>query len=279
MCGRIWLIGGTCESSELAYRLSARAVPYVVTVTTDAARALYPQAAQVHVGQLADAAARQFVRRWQIRGILDASHPFASEVSRLAIALAQTEAIAYLRYERTDMSPDANIASASPTDSSQVIPSQVIQIDAIQDLVTSDTLQQSSLARVSSVQRILFTIGYRALPTVRPLRQTAQLFARVLPSAEAVSGAIAAGFSSQEIMAIRPPVSAELEAALWRQWKITHIVAKASGAAGGEGVKRAIAAELGVVLILIRRPRLIYPNQTNSISAATEFCVKTLRVY
>ncbi|MEL7068851.1 MAG: cobalt-precorrin-6A reductase [Cyanobacteria bacterium J06581_3] len=279
MCGRIWLIGGTCESSELAYRLSARAVPYVVTVTTDAARALYSQAAQVHVGQLTDAAARQFVRRWQIRGILDASHPFASEVSRLAIALAQTEAIAYLRYERTDMSPDANIASASPTDSSQVIPSQVIQIDAIQDLVTSDTLQQSSLARVSSVQRILFTIGYRALPTVRPLRQTAQLFARVLPSAEAVSGAIAAGFSSQEIMAIRPPVSAELEAALWRQWKITHIVAKASGAAGGEGVKRAIAAELGVVLILIRRPRLIYPNQTNSISAATEFCVKTLRVY
>ncbi|MEL7050899.1 MAG: cobalt-precorrin-6A reductase [Cyanobacteria bacterium J06588_5] len=279
MCGRIWLIGGTRESSELAYRLSARAVPYVVTVTTDAARALYPQATQVHVGQLADAAARQFVRRWQIRGILDASHPFASEVSRLAIALAQTEAIAYLRYERTDMSPDANIASASPTDSSQVIPSQVIQIDAIQDLVTSDTLQQSSLARVSSVQRILFTIGYRALPTVRPLRQTAQLFARVLPSAEAVSGAIAAGFSSQEIMAIRPPVSAELEAALWRQWKITHIVAKASGAAGGEGVKRAIAAELGVVLILIRRPRLIYPNQTNSISAATEFCVKTLRVY
>ena len=243
-------------------------------------RALYPPTAKVCVGALTGADARQFVERQRVRGILDASHPFASEVSRLAIAVAQSEAIPYLRYERTDMSPDANTDRSGPTDD----PNQVIQVDSIEALVEGDallkgnTLNQSS-SSLSSTQRILFTIGYRALPKVMALHRTAQLFARVLPSVEAISGAIAAGFSSSEIMAIRPPVSPQLEAALWRQWNITHVVAKASGTAGGEGVKRAIAAELGVVLVLIRRPRLIYPNQTNSMSAATEFCVKTLRVY
>ncbi len=80
-------------------------------------------------------------------------------------------------------------------------------------------------------------------------------------------------------MAIRPPVSMALEKALWQQWQISVVVAKASGAAGGETVKRAIAAELGTQLILIDRPRLGYPKQTNLISEAVEFCSETLRLY
>ncbi len=280
MAARVWLIGGTSESAALASALSSADVPYIVTVTTAAARRLYPQTAEVWVGQLSAQSVDAFIRRWQVRCILDASHPFASEISRLAIAIAERsfvdqrvdqrvdgrEAIAYLRYERHEIHPPSRLNRAA-TDKT------ITSVKSIKTLLESDILQR---------QRVLFTLGYRQLsqfaPSLACLRQESQLFARVLPSVEAIAAVLAAGFAAQEIVAIRPPVSTALERALWQQWEISTVVAKASGVAGGEAVKRAIAAELGVRLILIERPLLIYPKQTNLISKATEFCSEMLRL-
>ncbi len=275
MAARVWLIGGTSESAALAVALSSGGVPYVVTVTTAAARRLYLDTAEVWVGQLLAQSIDAFVQRWKVRCILDASHPFASEISRLAIATAERshinqtngeqEAIAYLRYERREICPQSFDKTAADKTATAV--------RSIEEILESDILQH---------QRVLFTLGYRQLlqfaPSLAHLRRKSQLFARVLPSAEAIAAVSAAGFSAQEIVAIRPPVSRALERALWQQWEISTVVAKASGVAGGEAVKRAIAAELGVRLILIERPALIYPKQTNLISEATEFCSETLRL-
>ncbi|MEO0648459.1 MAG: precorrin-6A/cobalt-precorrin-6A reductase, partial [Cyanobacteria bacterium J06650_10] len=96
----IWLIGGTSESAQLARALSEQALPYVVTVTTAAATKLYPDDARVWVGLLNAQSAAQFIAQWQVRCILDASHPFASEISQLAMNCAESQSIDYLRYER-----------------------------------------------------------------------------------------------------------------------------------------------------------------------------------
>ncbi len=250
---RIWLIGGTRESADLARLLSAAGVPYIVTVTTPAAAALYPETAQIRVGKLAPQAIADFITQQRVRGILDASHPFACEISRQAIDLAQQQAIAYLRYERP----------ASPTAQQDGL----LSVDSLETLIESDLLCH---------QRVLFTIGYRQLSRFAPLRQTAKLFARVLPSTEAIEGAIAAGFTPAEIIALRPPVSLALETALWQQWKISRVVAKASGQPGGEDIKRQAAQQLGISLIVIERPPMIYPNQTSTVSVAVEFCAETL---
>jgi len=275
---RVWLIGGTSESAEIARSLSNINVPYVVTVTTAAARQLYLETAEVWVGKLSPQSVDDFVRRWQVRCILDASHPFAEEISRLAITFAQCsanqtggqKAIAYLRYERTEVSPGSTSTAPKDTDTEE----QVTYVESIDQLLSGDFLLH---------QRVLFTVGYRQLlqfaSYLDRLRARSQLFVRILPSVEAISAVQAAGFSAHEIMAIRPPVSTALEKALWQQWQISVVVAKASGAAGGEMVKRAIAAKLGVQLILINRPHLVYPKQTNLISEAIEFCSETLRLY
>ena len=274
----VWLIGGTSESVTLAHGLSAADVSFVVTVTTASARDLYPKAARVFVGALSASDMLVFVQKWQVRCILDASHPFADAVSRQAIALTQNQNAdqdscpayirpAYIRYERSEVSASGLRASHS---ASQNLEDNVIYVDSLDDLIEFDILRH---------QRVLFTVGYRYLAGVAPLRQTSVLFARVLPSVEAISGAIAAGFSAKEIVAMRPPISAELESALWQQWKITCVVAKASGVAGGERTKRAIAAQLGVTLVLVKRPQLTYPNQTDSVIAAVDFCSKTLSLY
>jgi precorrin-6A/cobalt-precorrin-6A reductase len=98
----IWLIGGTQESAELARAIVHLQIPCIVSVTTDAARSLYPQAAtlQVWVGTLNPEHATAWIQAHRIGGILDASHPFATAISALAITLAEQHHLPYLRYER-----------------------------------------------------------------------------------------------------------------------------------------------------------------------------------
>ena len=77
---------------------------------------------------------------------------------------------------------------------------------------------------------------------------------------------------SDRLIALRPPVTLELERAIWQHWQITTVVTKASGLAGGELIKRQLAKELGISLIVINRPSLQYPGQTHDLTLALEFC-------
>ncbi len=255
---QIWLIGGTSDSAEIAIALSTHNLPYLVTVTTESARQLYPLTATVAVGKMTPERMAPFAQSHNIVGILDASHPFACEISRQAIAFATASGILYLRYER------AGVALNTTTPSEALTDGIVTTVGSIDELLSRNLLQH---------QRVLLTLGCRDLYRFAALRQTAQLFARILPSVEAIAQAQAAGFASHEIVALRPPVFAPLEKALWQQWRITRVVAKASGQPSGEAVKRQVAAELGVGLILLQRPVVEYPQQTSDVLAAVEFCV------
>ena len=87
----------------------------------------------------------------------------------------------------------------------------------------------------------------------------------------ALAAAFEAGFTSDRLIALRPPVSVALERSLWQQWGITKVIAKCSGRAGGELTKRSVAAELRIPLWLIQRPSLVYPKQTDSVAVAIRF--------
>jgi precorrin-6A/cobalt-precorrin-6A reductase len=250
---RVWLIGGTQESAQLSVALSRFQLPCIVTVTTESAKALYPitQSLQIWVGRLDVTRLEEFLQEQGIVAILDASHPYAVEISKMAIAISLHRQIPYLRYERPAV--DAEI------DNNQ----QVIRLDSFETLLTGDYLQE---------QRVLLTIGYRNFPLFRPWQEKSTLFARILPSVTAMDAAYAAGFAPDRLIALRPPVPAELEKALWHHWKISLVVTKASGTAGGEDVKRRVATELGIPLVVITRPEVAYPQQTSDIEAAVEFC-------
>lgn len=251
---RVWLIGGTQESAELARSLSTAALPCIVSVTTEAARSLYLDGPNltVWVGRLNAEQLPIFIDAHQIAAILDASHPFAVEISELAIATSTQFGIPYLRYERA--------SRLSP-------PSSLLSFSSFPALLSSNLLHH---------QRVLLTVGYRPLPLFQPWQEQATLFARILPSVNALEAAIAAGFPPDRLIALRPPISPELERALWQHWQISLVVAKASGAPGGEDTKRQVAAELGVRLVVIDRPAIAYPDQTSDLAIALQFCRQQL---
>lgn len=257
MSKRIWLIGGTQESRELAIALAQAQLPCVVTVTTEAAKNLYAATLhQVVVAQFLEVDLLQkFLQQQDVAAILDASHPYAVTISQQAIAAATQLNLPYLRFERP-----ATTAIASSRHS-------VIEVGSLVDLLAGDYLWG---------KRVLLTLGYKSLPLFQPWHHQAHLFARILPSPIALETALQAGFSSERLIAIRPPVPAAIERAVWQHWQISCVVTKASGAAGGEDIKRAIAAELKVTLILITRPEIAYPHATSSQATALAFCHQQL---
>ncbi|AFY65088.1 cobalt-precorrin-6A reductase [Geitlerinema sp. PCC 7407] len=257
IAGKIWLIGGTQESARLARQLAQAGLPCIVSVTTEAARSLYPETPEIEVWvtRFDAPTLASFLDTQDIRGILDASHPFATEISQQAIAAASAQDVPYLRYER----PDLSLENLSP--GVQTVPS----FEAL--------LQQGTLVG----QRVLLIVGYRPLGLFRGLQAQATLFARLLPSIPALEAALAAGFSPDRLMALRPPVSEDLERSLWQHWGITHVVTKASGQAGGEDIKRRVAADLGIPLTLVQRPRLDYLAQTEDLQRAIAFCQACLQ--
>ncbi len=270
----LWLIGGTSDSAMLAQALHRANVAYCVTVTTEAGRSLYTGLCpfgRIHVGCLDRDAMLSFVRRHRITAILDASHPFAALVSEGAMATAQQLGLDYLRFERPLLGEQASMARKA-----HGFPGVTNADDGDADVSTStlETLLQSE--RLAH-QRVLLILGYRLLHHFQACHAQATLFARILPSPTALAATLDAGFDPRRIIALRPPVAPDLELALWRQWQISMVVAKASGQAGGEDVKRAIAHQLGVELVLLQRPVLCYPRQTHEIAEALAFARHPLR--
>ena len=256
MNGKTWLIGGTSDSATVANVLITANVFPIVSTATETARSLYPDRTEVAVGRMSLERMTAFCQQQNITKIVDASHPYAVDVSLQAIAVAARLQIPYLRYERACYQPESVKDGL-----------KAIELDCFERLLEGDYLLD---------RRVLLTIGCQALPLFKPWQSRATLFARVLPKIESLEIAFAAGFTSDRLAAIRPPISIAMETALWQQWQISLVVTKASGKAGGEDIKRQVSANLGVPLIIITRPQVAYPQQTSEISTVLNFCQRSL---
>ena len=248
---RLWLIGGTSESVMLANQMECRQIPVVVTVTTESACNNYSQASHLWVQSIrfvSDEGLAQWLRDSHIMGILDASHPFATEISARAIRVGKDLNLAYLRFER------ASVTTLQAD--------QVTEIDHISGVLSEQCLQG---------QRVLLTLGSQALERFASWHRYAELYARVLPNETAIKLASQAGFRRDRLIALQPPLSFELECALWQHWNISLVITKASGHAGGEDIKRQVAEALKIKLFVIKRPQVEYPWKTQSITTAVHF--------
>ncbi|BCX12334.1 MAG: cobalt-precorrin-6A reductase [Thermosynechococcus sp.] len=250
MACSLWLIGGTQESRWIAECILGYGIRCWVTVTTPEACQLYAPhpLLHCHVERFAPQGAREFIRQCSIQAVVDASHPFAVEISTLAMTISAELGLPYLRFERPASPCTTGLATDLPS------------------LLRSNLLVG---------ERVLLTLGVKHLAAFAPLHSQATLFARILPTVTALEAALAAGFDRQRLVAIFPPVSRELERALWQQWQITTVVTKASGTES-EQIKQTLAHELQVKLITLQRPPMVYPRQTSDRAGIEAFLAELL---
>ena len=230
----VWLLAGTGEGPSLASALLARGFQVSVSVVTEAALRPYSALSLHHRWAGALSRVEAIVARIQharVDLLVDATHPFATQVSAQLVQAVDQVSCPLVRFER----------ALEPAPAAQVIE----RVDAI---------PRDALAR----KRVLLALGARHLAAVvPPLRAAgAQPHARVLPTPLALRQAVAAGLADEHLALLQPlqgTVPGRLEEALCRHWQIDAVVCRQSGGVT-ERCWHQVCSELGLDLWLLRRP-------------------------
>jgi cobalt-factor III methyltransferase len=93
---------------------------------------------------------------------------------------------------------------------------------------------------------------------------------RITPEPALLRRATDLGIPCDHILAMQGPFSEAFNSALWRDQRIDCVVTKDSGEAGGFSAKVRAAAGLGIPLLVIRRPRIAYPNLATDFDSVGE---------
>lgn len=248
---RILLIAGTSEARQLADQLVARGDQVLAAVATGAGEQLLTNPAlTVLTGRRGQVEWQQLLMQMPPDYLVDASHPFAQAVSTNAMAAAQAAGVSYVRLERP-----GSVASERE------------RVHWVEDYRQAARLADR-LSREKG-GRVLLTVGSNQLAVfVEEITPAAQrLFARVLPTAEALQRCEQLGLGVANLLAAKGPFTLAMNLETIRLAQASVLVSKDSGDPGGVEEKLTACAQAGIDLVLIARPPLTYPLQFTSIDA------------
>lgn len=229
---RFLLFAGTTEGRRLAEELTATDGALTVCVATEYGRELLPRqrpGLQVHTGRLDEAGMEALLASQPFDCAVDATHPYASQVTANIRRACRAKGVPYLRLLRP-----AGAAEGAE--------------------YAADT--QAAVERLNSLPgNVLLTTGSKELAAYTGVKGYEQrVYPRILPVGEAVERAAALGFARGHIIAMQGPFSLELNAAMLRQFAIQTLVTKDGGKPGGFAEKYQAARRTGARLLVIGRP-------------------------
>ncbi|MCD6525904.1 MAG: precorrin-6A reductase [Desulfuromonas sp.] len=230
----VLLLGGTSETAPLAMKLATAGYAVLVSTATDAVLAIGDHPAiRRRCGRLNGEQLAALIREQDIVALVDATHPYASEVHQLARRVAGQTMRPYLRYQRRPL-----------------LAAQPGWIEA------TDHAEAAQIA-CSGGNPILLTTGSRHLaPYVAEAHHCRlPLFARILDHPESIAACDTAGLDETGRIFGRGPFSLEQNRALIRRHQIGVVVTKDSGNAGGVLEKLEATQLEHCLLIVVQRPQ------------------------
>lgn len=236
----ICLFAGTTEGRLLAERLAGTEVFTEVFTATEYGKTGMPEAANIHIhcGRLDEGQILERFTKEKYELVIDATHPYAREVSRNIRSACGKAGLPLMRILRKGEKPVKGFPDGP-------VPNEVS--------VGSAAEAADFLAGVEG--NILVTTGSRELSKFQMIPGWEErVFARVLPLPEVVCECAGAGFVGKHLIAMQGPFSRELNEAMLRSVNAAWMVTKDSGEAGGFEEKRQAAAEAGAGLVVISRP-------------------------
>jgi precorrin-3B C17-methyltransferase len=250
----IWVFSGTADGNALASRIAESGARVVVSTATSYGRELAMTrlpGVPVRSGKIGINARRRELQVFRARAIVDATHPFATEISSQLIALGGELKIPYLRYERK-------------------------AVDCSGRAIFCATMGEAAAKAIELGKRIFLATGSKDLQVFlnHPGASARDWFVRVAPEPESLESALSLGIPRARLFAIQGPCSRELNETLWKDWQIDCVVTKESGTPGGFGAKADAAYSLGIPLIVVSRPRLNYPDVANDFDMVIDWLQK-----
>lgn len=254
------IFGGTVEGRLLAEHFAGKGIKIHISVATEYGATLLPKADNiyVHCGRLDEKEIETF-----LNGVsdpcgtgteicIDATHPYAVEVTQNIRTACENTGVEYLRVRRrTD---GAFVGTAAP------------ETEGMEDIGIKSAASGGEIIFVDSVQaaaeylagrdgNILITTGSKELSkyTVIPDYRD-RCFARVLPTLPVMESCKALGFEGRNLIGMQGPFSEELNLAMIRQCNAKYMVTKQSGVNGGYDEKCEAAMRAGINLVVVGAP-------------------------
>ena len=245
----IFLIAGTADGRKLAEFLSNRGYEITASVVSEYGRKILEQYENIKINdkKLNADELTDIFKNFKI--IIDASHPYAENISANAIKASELAKIPYIRYERPEI---------------EISYKKIFHVE-----------NYESAAKVASElgKNIFVTTGSRNLKKFVESDdlKNCNLTVRILPTAEVLAECENLGLTPKNIIAMQGPFSTECNVELFKHAKAEVIVTKNSGQVGGADTKILAAEILNLPVVMIDRPKIFYPNVAETFEEILEF--------
>lgn len=236
---RVLILGGTGDAAELATQ--AAKLPNVEVITSLAGRTRHPSvlAGQVRLGGFGGSAGlAAYLREQQIRLLIDATHPFAAQISWNAAAAATAAGIPRLMLVRPAWEKAAG-----------------------DNWIEVGSIEAAAQAIPASAKRVFLTIGRQQLAPFAALTETWFLIRSIDPPTSNYT------LANSELLLDRRLFSLEQECQLLQQYQIEAIVSRNSG--GAATYAKIIAARtLAIPVVMVQRPVMPPGQQVMAVDRA-----------
>lgn len=242
---KILILAGTTEGRVLSDKLEEAGINHIVSVASEYGETMLGEGEfrTIRIGKLDEDAMTLYLEGEGFSEgdfLVDATHPYAKEVTENAGKVAEKMGLKYLRVKR---------------DRVDIPVSENIHIFKSIDLC-AEALTKFLNQKENQREPVLITTGSNNLEifaetlSAEVLKNT---YVRVIPTIESIEKCKRLGFEESHIIALQGPFSVELNVALIKQYGIRHLITKESGTAGGFGEKIEAAEKCGISTYVITR--------------------------
>ena len=228
---KVIVFAGTTEGYKISRFLSENQLPVLACVATEYGSKSLQENSCLHVqaGRLDEQQMRNLFFREKPELVLDATHPYAAEVTQNIRKACEETGVSYTRILRTGSEQ--------------------------QNAVYVRDAKEAAEYLEGTEGNVLLTTGSKELAVFTSVSDyNKRLFARVLSLPSVIESCQALGFEGRNLIAMQGPFSKELNQAMLEQYQCKYLVTKDSGKAGGFLEKIQAAEALGVTAVIIGRP-------------------------
>lgn len=247
---KVLIYAGTTEGRELAQELARERIYCDISVATEYGRQIMDEKISSYIcilqGRMTAEQMRLKCENEQYLAVVDATHPFATEVSVNIRESLKGLGIPYFRLGREKIPGEEGERQAGERQAGE------------QNYMARKYFQNTAAcveALKKTEGKIFLTTGSKELSAFcREETIRKRLVVRVLPGMESLQECVRNGLEGRQIIAMQGPFSKEMNLAMIRQYQASVLVTKESGKTGGEDTKLAAAGEVQIPSYIILRP-------------------------
>ena len=239
----IWVIGGTKDSRDFLEKFVKYENDIIVSTATEyGAKLIENLPVKTSSEKMDKEAMLKFVENNNITKVIDTSHPYAFEVSKNAMEVAEEKNIQYFRFEREKV---------------DILPKKYKNFEEIKDLIEY----------VENLEgNILVTLGSNNVPLFKDLKNLSNIYFRILSRWDMVKRCEDNNILPKNIIA--------MNIAMMEQFNIKYLITKKAGDTGGEREKVNACDKLDVEIIYLDKKEMSYRNCYTDIDVLIKNLIK-----